>query len=231
VFDAWLHQRDKGLFTTDGRLGFTVDDAREWFTYWEDLRRRGGTVAADVQTLDQSDIDTNALTTGRAAMSFTFSNQLVGYQLVIQNRLGITMLPSAGAGAKSGHYYRPALIWSVASTSRNAEIAADFVAFFVTDPEAGRVLGVERGVPISPSIRETVLPLLNDVEKATVEYVNLLADKVSAYPPPPPRGAAEFDRNVLRRIADLVAFGTVSVADGARQLVDDGNAVLARARQ
>jgi multiple sugar transport system substrate-binding protein len=75
------------------------------------------------------------------------------------------------------------------------------------------------------------MPLLNDVEKATVDYVNLLADKVSAYPPPPPRGAAEFDRNVMRRIADLVAFGTVSVADGARQLVDDGNAVLARARQ
>jgi hypothetical protein len=113
---------DKGLFTADGRLGFTVDDAREWFTYWEDLRSRGGTVGADVQTLDQLDIETNALTTGRCAMSFTFSNQLVGYQLVNRNRLGITMIPSAGAGAKSGHYYRPALIWSVAAKSRARDL-------------------------------------------------------------------------------------------------------------
>jgi multiple sugar transport system substrate-binding protein len=164
-------------------------------------------------------------------MSFTFSNQLIGYQLVIRNPLGITMIPSGGPGTKSGHYYRPALIWSVASSTRNPEIAADVASFYVTDQEAGRILGVERGVPISPQIRETVLPLLNDVEKATVAYVNLLADKVSAYPPPPPRGSSEFDRNVMRRVADLVAFGTVSVADGARQLVDDGNAVLARARQ
>lgn len=231
LFDAWLRQRDKGLFTADGRLGFTVDDAREWFTYWEDLRRRGGTVGADVQTLDQLDIETNALTTGRCAMSFTFSNQLVGYQLVNRNRLGITMIPSAGPGAKSGHYYRPALIWSVAATSRAPEIAADYIAFFVSDPDAGRVLAVERGVPVSPRIREIVLPLINEVEKATVEFVNMLADKVSAYPPPPPRGSSEFDRNVMRRVADLVAFGSLSVADGGKQLVDEGNVVLARARQ
>jgi multiple sugar transport system substrate-binding protein len=231
LFDAWLRQRDKGLFTADGGLGFTVDDARDWFTYWEDLRRRGGTVSADVQTLDQLDIETNALTTGRCAMSFTFSNQLIGYQLVNQNRLGITMLPSAGAGTKSGHYYRPALIWSVAANSANPEAAADFIAFFVTDPDAGRILGVERGVPIAPRIREIVMPLLNEVEQATVNFVNLLADKVSAYPPPPPRGSSEFDRNVMRRVADEVAFGRVSIADGARKLVDEGNLVLARARQ
>jgi multiple sugar transport system substrate-binding protein len=231
VFDAWLHQRDKGLFTADGRLGFTVDDAREWFTYWEDLRRRGGTVSADVQTLDQLDIETNALTTGGCAMSFTFSNQLVGYQLVNRNRLAITMLPSGGPGTKSGHYYRPALIWSVASTSRNPEAAADYIAFFVSDIEAGRVLGVERGVPVSSRVREVVMPTINEVERATVEFVNLLADKVSAYPPPPPRGSSEFDRNVMRRVADLVAFGSLSPADGAAKLIEEGNAVLARARQ
>ncbi len=57
VFDAWLRQRGKSLYN-NGTLGFDVEDAKEWYSFWEDLRKKGGTVAADVQTLDQNTIDT-----------------------------------------------------------------------------------------------------------------------------------------------------------------------------
>ncbi len=42
VFDAWLRQRGKSLFAKESvGLGFTVDDAKEWFDYWEKLRKAG----------------------------------------------------------------------------------------------------------------------------------------------------------------------------------------------
>jgi multiple sugar transport system substrate-binding protein len=225
VFDAWLRQRGSSLYTDSG-LGFTVDEAKEWFAYWEDLRKRGGTVGADIQTLDQNTIETNGLALGHAAISMAYSNQLVGYQLLAKSKLGITMLPRGKKGGPSGHYYRPALIWSIGATTKHGEDAAKFINFFVNDVDAGQILGVERGVPMSPAVRKAILPSLNPTETKTVNYINALADQVGSYPSPAPLGATEFDQRVLRPIADELAFERISVADAATRLVSEGKSTI-----
>lgn len=225
VFDAWLRQRGKSLFK-DGGLGFDVEDAKEWFNYWEELRKKGGTVGADVQTLDQNTIDTNCLALGKSAMGMAYSNQLVGYQLISKNTLGITLLPREKKDGPSGHYYRPALIWSVGATTKNAEAAAKFIDFFVNDVDAGKILGVERGVPMSPVVREAILPQLNPTEQATIKYINSLKDQVGDYPPPVPMGATQFDQRVLRPLCDELAFERTSVADAAARLIEEGKAAI-----
>ncbi|WP_337270494.1 ABC transporter substrate-binding protein [Oryzifoliimicrobium ureilyticus] len=226
VFDAWLRQRGKSLYAAEGGLGFGVDEAKEWFSYWEDLRQKGGTVAADVQTLDQNTIESNCLSMGKSAMGMAYSNQLVGYQLVIKNKLDITLLPRETKGGPSGHYYRPALIWSLGATSKNPETAAKFINFFVNDIDAGKILGVERGVPLSPKVREAILPQLNPTERQTVDYINLLKDQVGDYPSPAPMGSTEFDQKILRPTADELAFGRTSVAEAAEKLVTEGKRVI-----
>ncbi|TCL68180.1 ABC transporter substrate-binding protein [Rhizobium sp. BK251] len=226
VFDAWLRQRGKSLYGAEGGLGFGVDDAKEWFSYWEDLRQRGGTVAADVQTLDQNTIESNCLALGKSAMGMAYSNQLVGYQLVVKDKLNITMLPRAEKGGPSGHYYRPALIWSIGATTEHGEDAAKFIDFFVNDVDAGKILGVERGVPMSPKVREAILPQLNPTEKQTVEYINLLKDQVGVYPSPAPVGSTEFDQKILRPTADELAFGRTTVDQAAQKLVERGKSIV-----
>ncbi|WP_085033327.1 ABC transporter substrate-binding protein [Ensifer aridi] len=225
VFDAWLRQRGSSLFNENG-LGFGVEEAKEWYAYWEDLRKRGGTVAADVQTLDQNTIDTNCLALGYSAIGMAYSNQLIGYQLIMKSKLAIGMLPRAEKGGPSGHYYRPALIWSIGATSEHGEEAARFISFFVNDVEAGKILGVERGVPMSPTVREAILPQLNPTEAETVKYINALKDQVGSYPAPAPLGATEFDHRVFRPIADELAFERTSVADAAERLVSEGKATI-----
>ncbi|TCR83867.1 extracellular solute-binding protein [Rhizobium sp. BK376] len=226
VFDAWLRQRGKMLYTNEGALGFGVDDAKEWYSYWEDLRQKGGTVSADVQTLDQNVIESNCLALGKSAMGMAYSNQLVGYQLVVKDKLAVTMLPREKKGGPSGHYYRPALIWSVGATTQHGEQAAKFIDFFVNDVEAGKILGVERGVPMSPAVRQAILPGLNPTEQATVKYVELLKDQVGDYPPPAPLGSTEFDQKVMRPIADQLAFGKITVAEAAEKLVSQGKTTI-----
>ncbi|WP_341487305.1 ABC transporter substrate-binding protein [Pararhizobium sp. A13] len=221
VFDAWLRQRGSSLYNENG-LGFGVEDAKEWFAYWEDLRKRGGTVGADIQTIDQNTIDTNCLALGNSAMGMAYSNQMVGYQLLMKGKLGISMLPRETKGGPSGHYYRPALIWSIGATTERAEEAVKFINFFVNDVEAGKLLGVERGVPMSPAVREAILPTLNPTERATIDYINGLKDQVGSYPPPAPIGSTEFDISILRPITDELAFDTISVADAAARLVSEG---------
>ncbi|PKA41943.1 ABC transporter substrate-binding protein [Rhizobium sullae] len=225
VFDAWLRQRGKSLYA-NGSLGFDVEDAKEWYSFWEELRKKGGTVAADVQTLDQNTIDTNCLALGKSAIGMAYSNQLVGYQLISKSKLAITMLPRERKSGPSGHYYRPALIWSMGATTKNAEAAAKFIDFFVNDTEAGKILGVERGVPMSATVREAILPNLNPTEQETVKYVELLKDQVGDYPAPAPLGATEFDQRVLRPIADELAFERTTPADAAARLVEQGKATI-----
>ena len=227
VFDVWLRQRGKVLFDA-GQVGFTAADAKEWFAYWEDLRKGGYTVNAGIQTTDDNSIETNALTLGNSAIGFAYSNQLVGYQKLSKGTLGLTALPGL-EGQPSGHFYRPGLIWSIGNTTDNGEAAARFINFFVNDIEAGKILSVERGVPLSLPVREAILPTLNETEKKTVAYVDFLADKVVDYPPPAPIGANEFDRNVMRMVADQIAFERISIDEGAEMLVARGNEVL-RAR-
>ncbi|MFK0164768.1 ABC transporter substrate-binding protein [Rhizobium sp. NPDC090279] len=228
VLDVWLRQRGKSLFTEEGGLGFGVDDAKEWYSYWEELRKRGGTVSADVQTLDQNVIESNCLALGKSAIGMAYSNQLVGYQLVVKSKLAVTMLPREKKDGPSGHYYRPALIWSVGATSKNGETAAKFINFFVNDVDAGKILGVERGVPMSPVVRAAILPTLNPVEQQTVQYIELLKDQVGTYPVPAPLGSGEFDQNVARPVADQLAFGKITVAEAAKRLVEEGATKLKR---
>jgi len=226
VFEGWLHQRGKLLFTEDGKLGFSLDDAKEWYTYWDGLRKAGGCVAADVQASDVHSIDSNPLSRGNAAMAFTYSNQLVGYQLALKQKLGITALPLQKAGGKSGLFYRPGLFWSVGKTSKNPEAAAKFIDYFVNDIEAGKLLSVERGVPVNLKVRQAVTPLLNEVERATVSYIDGLADRVDPYPPLVPAGSSEFDNRVMRPVADELAFGKLTVAQAADKLITEGRRAI-----
>ena len=227
ALEIWLRQRGKPLYTDDGKVGFDETDMADWFAFWDDLRKRRGAAAPDVQALDTGEIDTSLLTQGRAAMVFVNSNQLVGFQAAVKSKLGMTTYPSGGAGSKPGQYLKPAMLWSVAASSKQPKAAVEVVDFYMNDKDADLVLGVERGVPASAAMRQAVEPTLDELGKAQTQYVSFVGDKVGAIPPPPPSGAGEV-QTLLRRVNEEVGFGKLSVADGAKQFVTEAKAILAR---
>ena len=222
---VWLRQHGIDLFTAEGKLGLTPELAAEWFAFWDRQRKAGGCITPDIASQDVNSIQSMPLVTKNAGMALMFSNQLVGTQEVVPFRLGMTTFPHGGPGAKPGHFYRPALIWCLYGRGRNTQLAAEFVNFFLNDPEAVKILGVERGVPMARSSRELVLPTLNELERRTVEYVNFLADKVGPYPPAMPVNAQQFGQ-FLRNAADEFAFGRMDAKQAAAKLVSDTNAIL-----
>ena len=173
------------------------------------------------------ELDTSLLTVGKTAMVFAHSNQLVGFQALVKSKLGMTMYPSGGAGAKYGQYLKPSMLLSVYARTRQPEAAVKLVDFYVSNKDAGMILGVERGVPASSAVRKAVEPTLDELGNAMASYVAFVSDKVSALPAPPPQGAGEI-QTVLRRVNEQIGFGRLSVADGAKQFIAEANAVLAR---
>lgn len=226
AFQAWLVQRGKGLFNAEGKLGFDEADATEWYRYWSELAKAGGCVDAEVQALDKVVVDSSPLATGNAVITIGFSNQLPAYQGVRKTPLEIVTLPLLNETAPSGLFYRPGLHWSIASTSKNPELAAQFIDTFINDPEAGKILEVERGVPVNTDIQALVTPGLDPVAKKTVDYINAIEGIVGTYPPPVPMGAAEFEERAFRPTADKVAFGQLTPEEGAKELIAQGARIL-----
>jgi multiple sugar transport system substrate-binding protein len=227
AFEVFLRQRGKALYNDDGQLGFNESDIGDWYVYWADLRRRGGCASPEVAALEMGEIDTSLLTLGKTAMVFAHSNQLVAFQALTKGKLGMTMYPSGGSAAKPGPYLKPSMLLSVYTRSKQADAAVQLVDFFVSNVEAGIILGVERGVPASQTVRKAVQPTLDDLGKAMADYISFVSDKVGPLPPPPPPGAGEIVL-LLRRINEQIGFGRISTAEGAKQFMGEANAILAR---
>ena len=227
ALEVWVRQRGRPLYDANGKVGYTAEDVGDWFAYWDDLRKRQGCVPAEVQALDQHNIDTEMLSLGKAATAFEFSNLLVGMQALTHDSLAMTMFPQGPAGSKPGQYLKPAMLWSVNAATKHPEDAVRVVDFFVEDGDAAKALSTERGVPPSAAMRKLITPDLNDLDRQSVDFVTLVSSRVGPLPPPPPKGAGE-NELLLRRVSEQVAFGKMKPAEAGKQYMNDASANLAR---
>src|SRR5690606_22663736 len=152
MLDNWLRQKGLALYTAEGELGFGADEMIEWFTMWNSFRDAGVIVSPEDQALDTGPLETTMLVSGKAAMMPSNSNQLVGYQALLPDRLDMVGYPRLAPGVGGGHYRKPSMFFSVAGSSADKEATAALLSFFVNDPDAGKILGVERGVPCSAAV-------------------------------------------------------------------------------
>ncbi len=230
MLDNWLRQRGKALYTAEGKLGFDADDAVEWFKLWNEFRAAGICVSAEDQALDTNGpLENTMLALGKAALIPSNSNQLVAHQAINKDKLTIVNYPRIGAGVGGGHYRKPSMFFSVGGSSANKEAAAQFVNFFVTNPEAAAILGVERGIPCSAAVRNALAPTLDEQSQIALNFVANLGDLLGPLPPSPPAAAGEIDISLLRVLSQEVAFGARTAEDAGPYFVQEAAAILARA--
>lgn len=230
MLDNWLRQKGLALYTAEGKLGFTEAEAIEWFTLWNEMRKDGICVDAETQALDTNGpLENTMIVLGKAALMPSNSNQLVAYQSLMQDDLTITSYPRIAPGVGGGHYRKPSMFWSIGGSSANKEKAAEYLSFFINDPEAGKVLGVERGIPCVSAVREAVSPTLSEKDQIALNFVANLGDLLGPLPPPPPAAAGEIDVSLLRVLSQEVAFGARSPEDAGKFFVTEAAAILERA--
>lgn len=229
MFENWLRQKGKALYTADGQLGFEPEDATEWFQLWAGLRADGICVSAEDQALDTGPLETTMLTLGKAAVIPSNSNQLVAFQAINQDKITISNFPRIATDAPGGHYRKPSMFFSVGGSSSLKEDAAKFVNFFVNDQEAAQVLGVERGIPVSAAVREALAPTLDEQSQIALNFVANLGPLLGKLPPSPPAAAGEIDASLFRVTSQEVAFGQRTPEDAGPAFHAGAMEILARA--
>lgn len=101
---------------------------------------------------------------------------LPGKVAVVNNPVG----PSGGGWAQSTIYL------SVSTTSKNKAEAKKFVKWFITDKDAGKVLGTTRGIPINEQIYKEIEPTLQKADKIGKDLLDAAIGKALPFYPAPP---------------------------------------------
>ncbi|MDB5560691.1 MAG: transporter ATP-binding protein [Hyphomicrobiales bacterium] len=226
--ENWLRQRGKALYTADGKVAFDAQDITDWFQMWADLRAAGVTVSPDDQALDATDaIENTMITLGKAAVTYANSNQLIAFQAVNKDPLTMTNYPRIKPGSGGGHYRKPSMFFSLGANSSQKEAGAKFISFFINDPSAGKVLGVERGIPCVKATRDAVAPSLDAQSQIALNFVSNLGDLLGKLPPSPPANAGEVSV-ALKTKSQEVAFGQQSPQDAGPAFVKQATEILDR---
>jgi multiple sugar transport system substrate-binding protein len=212
----YYRQQGTPLWTSEsgGKSYATVDSAKKWLQMWADLRTQGLIVDADTTaTYAENGADTSALVAGKAAIGLIWSNQIAAYQAAMKDKLGATTLPKAG---QKSYAIQMSQYMGINKASKNIEAAALFINFFVTAPEAGAVLGTNRGVPSSPVVRTAISGQATEADAAVYRIYNAVADRTIPQDPNLPNDQQFV--NELRLIGQAVSLGKSSVDKGATDL-------------
>jgi multiple sugar transport system substrate-binding protein len=231
AFGVYVAQRGfPRQYSEDGK-DFThdVDLVIDFWNMWKDIRDAGGTPpGADSAGLaGQADLTVQGVVTGMTAITYAWSNQIVGIQDLMQDKVGAAMRPHL-SGGQPGQSVQPSQFVCLSRDTVDPEAATTYMNAFVHDPEMTAVLGLERGIPEVASVRDLLAPNLSEAEAVTVAYFDSIQGQIGPLPPAPPAGNREIEE-AFERIAVNVLLDRQSIEDTANEFMREARSILRRA--
>ncbi len=223
ALEVWLRQQGKDLYTPDGTFGFAADDLTGWFRLWADAATKKATPPADlIHTANSGDVAKQLIETKKGATSFLWSNQLSTLQKGTDHQLGLVTYP----GDPKGEWARASMYWSGYSGTKHKSTVADVINFLVNDPDAGKILGAERGLAPNLDVRAQVAPTLKATDQTSVTFETGLAAKFGPTPPVPPKGHSQV-KTLLVTAAESVQYKKATPSAAASSFLGQAKAAIA----
>lgn len=225
--NVWLRQNGKEFYSPEGKLGFEPADLESWLAFLIELADAKAIPPASTVIEEQaSPLDQSATATGKAAMSFWWSNQLPALENAAGTELTILNYPSrTGSSADAKLWYKPSMFWSASARSKNPEAAAELINFLVNSTAAGQALLADRGVPTNTVVRAAVADKMTPANVRVIKFIDGIKDKLGPVPPAVPKGAGAME-DIIKRYAAEVMFKRQSPSDAATKAVEEMNAAV-----
>lgn len=228
-FSDFVGQKGAMLYNEDNSFGPTQEIVEEYWSTWERIRNAGGTPPAPETAglAGVAELSQMGVVTGKSAMTYLWSNQLVGVQGLLEDKLGVAMYPNT-PDMIPGSVVQPSQFVCLTRDSADPVAATTYMSAFVNDLDMTAVLGLERGIPSQSDVRAALQPQLTEVEALSVEFFDNIQGKTAVLPPPPPSGANEVEQT-FERLAVAVLLGERSIPEVASDFLNQARAILARA--
>lgn len=222
--ENYLKQSDKVIYNKDKeQLGFTADDAKAWFSLWDQMRQVNGIVTPELQvSADPDDTSKSLVPQGKVAMQFVPTNQFGSYQEMTKDKLIMLPFPT-GPNGNAVAIESSQNVVGYANTKHPKEVA-ELMDFWVNDPDAAQILGTNRGAPVSSKMRALLEQTASDTDKAVYNYLDVVAvnDVKPTYNIP---GFNEFSQ-LLKTDSQNIAFGKSNPEKAAADFYDKGSKIL-----
>ncbi|PZR54833.1 sugar ABC transporter substrate-binding protein [Xylanimonas oleitrophica] len=183
-------------------------------------------VTAETITLP---LDQQDFSIGKAASVFTSSTLITAYAAASGANIELVPLPTPDQDTTPYDYFKPGMYWSVSSKAKHPAEAALLIDFLVNDPEAGRILGTERGIPANPDVVEALADELTAEEQKTVDFAAQRTPKLGDAPAIVPNGASDIQTILLRYQQDVI-FERQTPLEAANALIAEIQRSVAAAR-
>ena len=222
--DLWARQHGQNLYTEDGALGLEKGTVQSFFELAATLVETGAAPGAD-QLVELADAGTEQtlMGTGKAAFMATWSSSLTALSDTLGEELRIVPLP--GEAERPGAWLQPSQMYTVSARTAYPELAVTLVGFLLTDPEAGKLVLTDRGVPAVRSQREAIAGELSATAGAEVDYIEKLAGMTLAPTWIGPEGSTAIEE-ITPRYQQEVLFGRRSAAEAADGWFDEATAAI-----
>ena len=212
AFWVWLRGQGRDLYRAQG-LGFQMDDVARWFAMWQEARWDGAAPVTGPAARP-------GVLSGEAATAFGWSGDLAAWQSATRDELRLVAYP----GDPRAQFARAAYFWAGYRGTRNPDAVADVLDFLANDPQAGRLLGHDRGFPPNLDVRAANRGAVPD--GAALAFEDDLVGRLGPAPVPPPAGHARV-RTLLADAASAVAADRMTSDEAAVDFFRRASAALA----
>jgi multiple sugar transport system substrate-binding protein len=223
-FEVYLRQQGKTLYTDDGKLGYTATDVEQWWQMTDGLRRSGASTPAEMTTKMDGSQQNDPVFQKKASSGFGYDSGFTPKSWELLGR-EFKLSPLPTDTGKIGQYAKPAMMFSIAQRSEHKEPAAKLINFLINDLEAGKILGMSRGLPANASVRDQVGTTLTGPPQVAFQYEQTVGPKLEQAPPPPPKGAGTV-KSTFQRVYDDVIFGRGSIAGAAQKFMTEAEKAI-----
>lgn len=223
----WLRQQGAELFTEDGELALTVEQAAEYLEFTQGLVEGDGFPSADFISESRGlGPEDGPMGAGESAMQTWWATQLSALSSSSGADLQPLHMPSsAGDSAENGSWIKGAMFLAASADTEHLEETKQFIEFFANSPEAGEINGMERGLPANLEVREAVLEDADGPEQKAAEFIAEVEEQVTSGVPVPPPGFGQF-MNIVIRAQDEVAFDRQDPTEAAETMVSEMESAL-----
>jgi multiple sugar transport system substrate-binding protein len=222
---AFATQRGESLYE-NGKIGVSAGTLTDWYQLSADMiKTKGSPDAALSNELDANSIEQSLIGTNKGGMGMFWTNQLSAASTASGEKIDLLQMPQAPGATSSGMFLQPAMFWAVGAHSKQQKAAGKLIDFLINDPQAGKILGSDRGLPMNSKVLKEIRSDLPAADQASLDYVDKVRDKLADPPSAYPDGAADIPE-MLKRYGQDVITGNKTPEAAAEGFLKEANSTL-----